>query len=49
LRAALRRHRGSDLLQTLAQQIEQLPVAALAADNTQRYVASNAAKGLIIK
>jgi PAS domain S-box-containing protein len=43
LRAALRGHRGSDLIATISHQVEQLPVAALVADNSQRYVAANAA------
>jgi len=43
LRAALRGHRGPDLLTVVSHEVEQLPVAALVADNSQRYVAANAA------
>jgi PAS domain S-box-containing protein len=43
LRAALRGHHGPDLIETVRKEIERLPVAALVADNSQRYVASNAA------
>jgi len=47
-RAALRGHHGTDLLTTIRREIEQLPVAALVADNSQRYVAANeAARELI--
>jgi PAS domain S-box-containing protein len=43
LRAALRGHHGSDLLTMVRKELERLPVAALVADNSQRYVAANAA------
>jgi PAS domain S-box-containing protein len=43
LRATLRGHHGEALLTTLQREIEQLAVAALVADNSQRYVAANAA------
>ena len=43
LRAVLRGHHGADLIATVRREIEQLPVAALVADNAQRYVAANAA------
>ena len=43
LRAVLRGHSGPELITTLASEIEPWPVAALVADNGQRYVASNAA------
>ena len=43
LRAALRGHRGPELIEALRREIEQLTVAALVADNSQRYVAANAA------
>jgi PAS domain S-box-containing protein len=43
LRAILRGHRGPDLITVISQEVEQLPVAALVADNSQRYVAANAA------
>jgi len=42
-RAALRGHRGTELLSTLRREIERLTVAALVADNFQQYVAGNAA------
>lgn len=43
LRAALRRHRGADVITALRHEIDRLTVAALVADNSQRYVAANAA------
>jgi len=43
LRAALRRHRGSDIIPALRREVDRLTVAALVADNSQRYVAANAA------
>jgi PAS domain S-box-containing protein len=43
LRATLRGRHGTDLLTTVRREIEQLPVAALVADNSQRYIAANAA------
>jgi len=42
-RAALRRHRGSDIITALRREVDRLTVAALVADNSQRYVAANAA------
>ena len=39
----MRGHHGSDLLITMRREIEQLPVAALVADNSQHYVAANEA------
>jgi len=43
LRASLRGHHGEDLLTTVRREVERLPAAALVADNSQRYVAGNAA------
>lgn len=43
LRAALRGKTGAELLTTLRRELELLPVAALVADNSSRYVAANAA------
>ena len=43
LRAALRGHHGADLITAVRRELEQLSVAALAADNSQRYVAANEA------
>jgi PAS domain S-box-containing protein len=43
LRAALRGKRGADLIDAVRRQIARLPVATLAADNSSRYVATNAA------
>jgi len=42
-RATLRGHHGTDLLAAIRREVERLPVAALVADNSQRYVAANAA------
>ena len=42
-RAALRGHRGPDLITALRREVEQLTVAALVADNSLQYVAANAA------
>ena len=41
MRAALRGRRGDELFAVLDQQLESLRVAALAADNSARYIASN--------
>ena len=41
MRAALRGKRGDELLAVLNQQLANLRVAALAADNTANYIASN--------
>ena len=43
LRASLGGFRGADLIAAVQREIERLPVAALAADNAQRYVAGNTA------
>jgi PAS domain-containing protein len=43
LRASLRGFQGADLIAAVRREIERLPVAALVADNAQRYVAGNAA------
>jgi PAS domain S-box-containing protein len=43
LRASLRGFQGADLIAAVQREIERLPVAALVADNAQRYVAANAA------
>ena len=43
IRAVLRRHHGPDLLAVLRREIERLPIAVLVADNSQRYIAANAA------
>jgi PAS domain S-box-containing protein len=47
LRATLRGHQGNDLIATVRREIERLPAAALVADNSQRYVAANAAAQLL--
>jgi PAS domain S-box-containing protein len=43
LRAALRGHRGPELIAALRREVERLTAAALVADNSQRYVAANTA------
>jgi PAS domain S-box-containing protein len=47
LRAALRGKHDAELLTTLRRELERLPVAALVADNSSRYVAANEAARML--